>query len=305
MSSQLNFKVGDKAPHGLFIRSQPVAQDNTKKALLPMGQPVTKKSESTVTPWWEVTTTLQDVALDGFVNSDFLVPASTFVPPPEHSSLSPVHLRTDKKITRNGTGRAFPLNESNQPTRDLMATATDKVKALGKIITWLDVEQKTRYLPKSPSTFCNVYSYDYCFLAGVYLPRVWWMPNALAKILSGTPQSPIYGQTVEELTANRIFNWLKEFGPGFGWRRTFELTEIQNAANDGQVGIICGQRVDLHRPGHICPVVPETATQKAVRSGSVVTKPLQTNAGATNWQYIARVWWTTSQFREFGFWIHD
>ncbi|HJU91488.1 MAG TPA: hypothetical protein VJ656_01030 [Pyrinomonadaceae bacterium] len=304
MSAQLKFKVGDKAPHGLFIRTAPVPQNGTKKALLPMGQLVVRKSISDVTPWWEVSTTLQSTALDGFVNSDFLVPEGSFTPPVEHSSLSPVHLRSALSVTRSGTARANPLNETNQPTRDAMATSADKVKALGKIIQWLDVENKKRYKPTGSSTFCNVYSYDYCFLADAYLPRVWWMPNALAKILSGTPQSPIYAQTVEELTANRIFNWLKEFGPKFGWRRTFDLTELQNAANDGQVGIICAQRVDLHKPGHICPVVPETSTLKAGRSASSVVKPLQTNAGRTNWKYVARIWWNQSQFREFGFWIH-
>ena len=304
MSTQLNFKVSEQASHGLFIRNAPVVENNTKIALLPMGQPVTKRSVSDVKPWWEVSTTLQGTTLDGFVNSNFLVPEASFVPPVEHSSLSPVHLRTHNKVTRNGTARAYPLNEAHQPSRDPMSSTADKVAALGKIIDWLDVEHKTRYKAIGTSTFCNVYSYDYCFLAGVYIPRVWWKPTALANIIAGIPQSPIYGETVEERTANRIFSWLKDFGPDFGWRRTFDLTELQNAANDGQVGIICAQRVDLNRPGHICPVVPETSTKKAVRSGSAVTKPLQTNAGGTNWKYIARIWWTTNQFREFGFWIH-
>ena len=304
MSTQVNFKVSDKAPNGLFIRTAPVVENGTKIALLPMGQSVTKKSVSDKKPWWEVTTTVQGTALNGFVNSDFLVPEGSFVAPTEHASLSPVHLRTTQKVTRNGEARAFPLNEANQPTRDPMSSSAEKVKALGKIVQWLDVENKHRYKGGSGKTFCNVYSYDFCFLAGVYIPRVWWMPNALAKITAGNPQSPIYEKTVEEIRANRIFNWLKEFGPGFGWRRTFDLTELQNAANDGQVGIICAQRVELERPGHICPVVPETSTNKAVRSGSAVTKPLQTNAGATNFKYIARIWWTTNQFRDFGFWIH-
>src|SRR5688572_3690360 len=144
MSNNLNFKVGDKAPHGLFIRTEPVAQNNTKKALLPMGQLVVKRSESSVKPWWEVTTTLQGTSIEGFVNSDYLVPAGSFVAPPEHSSLSPVHLRTNNKVTRNGTARAFPLNEPDQPTRSPGATADDKVKQLGKIIAWLDVENKAR-----------------------------------------------------------------------------------------------------------------------------------------------------------------
>jgi len=161
MSSQLEFRVSDKAPQGLFIRSEPLPQDNTKMALLPMGQAVTQKSISSVKPWWEVATTLQGTPLVGFVNSTFLAPVATFVPPDEHGSLSPVHLRTSNSVTRNGTARAFPLNEANQPTRNSVGSSADKVKDLGQIIKWLDVENKARYRPKSGSTFCNVYSYDY------------------------------------------------------------------------------------------------------------------------------------------------
>lgn len=304
MSAQLKFKVGDNAPQGLFIRSEPVVKPSTKLAVLPMGQLVIQRSISDVAPWWQVSTTVQGTDLGGFVNSTFLVPVNTFVQPVEHGSLSPVHLRPTGSVTRNGTAHAFPLNEASQPTRNAVGPSADKVKELGRIIKWLDVENKVRYRKVGSKTFCNVYSYDYCYLASVYLPRVWWKASALAKILSGTPQSPIYDETVTEVRANGLFNWLKEFGSDFGWRRTFDLTELQNSANDGQVGIICGQRVDLDKPGHICPVVPETTTHKPVRQGSTVTMPLQTNAGGTNWQYIARVWWTSSQFREFGFWIH-
>ena len=68
-----------------------------------------------------------------------------------------------------------------------------------------------------------------------------------------------YGTTVSELNANSLYNWLEEFGSDFGWRRTLDVTELQNAANAGQVALICGQRTELNQPGHICLVVPETA----------------------------------------------
>jgi len=77
------------------------------------------------------------------------------------------------------------------------------------------------------------------------------------------------------------------------------------AANDGQVSIIVAQRTDLNRSGHICAVVPESAEYKAKRDkqGKIVS-PLQSQAGATNFLFGGRVWWTGTQFRKFSFWIH-
>ena len=305
MATQLEFRVSDEAPLGLFLRSEPVVKPSTKIALLPLGHLVTKKAESTVAGWWKVSTTLQGASASGFVSSKYLTPSANFSGPPAHQSISPVHLRNDNlQVTRSGGSRAYPLNETPQPTRHSSNPAATKAAELTAIIKWLRVEQSARYLPHGGTTYCNIYAYDYCYLAGVYLPRVWWTPDAIDKLKAGQPVAPRYAVTVNEVNANSLFNWLKAFGPDFGWSRTFDLTELQNAANDGQVGIICAQRVDLNRSGHICPVVPETASQKAARSGSTVIKPLQSQAGGTNFSYKALVWWTNPKFREFGFWIH-
>ena len=306
MSAQQKFRVSDKAPQGLFLRSQPVIKDSTRKALLPMGHLVTKKAAASVPNWWEVSTTIDGASADGFVNSTFLTPDAAFVPPPPVSSVSPVHLPTSNKVARADKARlAYPLNETSQPTRSSTSAAPVKAKELTSIIKWLDVEKKARYAPTSQFTYCNIYAYDYCFLAGVYLPRVWWMASALDKLKKGKPVSPIYGHTVSELNANSLFNWLKDYGPTFGWNRTLDLTQAQNSANDGQVVIICGQNKVPNRSGHICPIVPETASQQAVRTGATVTKPLQSQAGRVNRQYMTQQWWTNGTFRDWGFWINS
>lgn len=302
--SQLKFRVGEKATMGLYLRSEPVVKDSTKLAVLPLGQLVTKVADSPVSRWWEVSTTIEDVSVTGFVNSRFLVPDSTGVMPVLVSSISPVHLSTTNRITRNGTGHAFPLNEAAQPERNNSDSNAEKAKALTNIIKWLDVENKARYQPKPTSTYCNIYAYDYCYLGGVYMPRVWWMSSALAKLKAGQSVRPAYAETVQELNANSLFDWFRDFGSTFGWKRTFDLTEMQNAANDGQVVIISAQHKIPNRSGHICPVVPETAAKKAVRSGSTVSRPLQSQAGRNNRKYQTHVWWTSANFRNFGFWIN-
>jgi hypothetical protein len=307
--SQPKFRVSEKAPMGLFLRSEPIVKDSTKKAVLPMGQVVIKLAESDVPNWWEVSTSIDGVSVKGFLSARFLVPDADFEGPGTQSSVSAVHLHVNTPVTRGGTRWAFALNETGQPTRSSSAPA-DKAKELGNIIKWLDVETKARYQPKTTATYCNIYGYDYCYLANVYLPRVWWTPSAIAKLKAGKAVSPIIGNTVYEIRANGLFDWLKDYGAVFGWRRTFpsanNLTELQNAANDGQVVVILAQHKIQNKSGHICAVAPETSTQKAVRSGSTVIRPLQSQAGRTNKKYwTPTAWWTNStKYKDFGFWIN-
>jgi hypothetical protein len=268
---------------------------------LPQGHLVTKLGVAEDETWWRVSTDHQGSTLEGFVKSDFLAPASDFREPAPSRSIREVHLETTNRIARDQTsGRAFPLNEPGQPSRNGNPPAT-----LTQIIDYLKVDISERYEPTSRATFCNIYAYDYCYLAGVYLPRVWWTRRAIATLAAGGTVTPQYDVTVTELNANSLNNWFEEFGDDFEWRRTFDLTELQNAANAGHVSIISGQRVDLNKSGHICPVVPETGTHTANRRGATVIMPLQSQAGATNFRYGGSVWWTNAKFRRFSFWIHE
>lgn len=303
-----NYRIGDKAPQGLFLRSEPIAKESTKIAVLPMGQKVKKLTESSTLNWWQVSTNLQDSEIVGFLNSTFLTTDKDFVEPKAVSGISKVHLQRDGAVTRKNTAWAYPLNEDGQPTRKLTASVSDKTKSLTDIIKWLDVEKTShlRYQPNTIDTYCNIYAYDYCFLAGVFLPRVWWMPQALVDLAAGKKVKPIYGETVHEMNANSLFRWLKNFGPTFGWTRTASIDEMQTAANNGQIVIICAENRTPNRSGHIVMVVPETSSDKAVRTDGVVVKPLQSQAGRNNHKYQTDLWWVrlALTYREHGFWIN-
>lgn len=289
----------------LNLRSQPVVSPSTKRATLPHGHLVEKLGGSTNPDWWQVSTEINGSKVDGYVNHQYLQLENSFNEPAVVQGVNQVHLSTSKKILRAADGgRAFPLNETNQPRRT-SNTAAGKVSELHQIINWLEVEKSPRYLPKSGTTYCNIYSYDYCYLANVYLPRVWWTSKAIAQLINGQPVSPIYDKTVTELNANSLHNWFAEFGDDFGWRRTFDLNELQEQANKGAVCIISARRKELNRPGHICAVAPETDAFKATRKSGVVTIPVQSNAGASNFRYGGRIWWTSENFSSFSFWIHE
>jgi hypothetical protein len=209
-----------------------------------------------------------------------------------------VHLKATGR--RDSTaGRANPLGERFQPSR---------AAGLDAIIRYLNVELSARYARTAETTFCNVYAYDYCTLAGVYLPRVWWTEKALDRFTSGGDAPVKYGETVAEVNANGLYDWLHEFGPQFGWRSVESADELQQAANADKIAVICARRQERSKPGHIAVVVPESQPPfVAQREGAQVLLPLQSQAGAKNFCFSCgkSEWWTGAQFDAYGFWLHD
>jgi hypothetical protein len=290
----------------LNLRSAPRIASANRIAVLHQGQELTKLGEADNPVWWRVSTLIAGVEVEGYVSSQYLTPVGSAPPVATFSTIAAVHLTNTQQTTRSGTGRrAYPLNEARQPGRT-GATPASRAASLARIISWLDVEHSARYARGGGNTFCNIYAYDYCYLAGVYLPRVWWTRSAIERLSSGATVAPRYGETVEELNANSLYNWLSSSGQNFGWRRVFDLTQLQDAANAGEVCLINAQRRELNRSGHIVAVVPETAQHQAARRGDSVSIPLQSQAGAENFRYggTNRIWWTGAQFRAFGFWVH-
>lgn len=291
----------------LNLRSKPEVSEKTKIAVLSHGTSVKKISEFQDDPvWWLVSVVLDANEIQGYVSSQYLQAKENFTPVNPITTISEVHLQSRDPVIRASEGRrAFALNEKQQPYR-LSSQPAQRKMEIGNIVAWLDVEKSVRYDPTSTATFCNIYAYDYAYLNKVYIPRVWWMQSALVQLSKGQAVAVSYGNTVHELNANSLHDWFKEFGSTFGWSRTFSLDQLQDAANNGKVCIICAKRKDLNRSGHICAVVPETKEFSAKRKNNQVTIPLQSSAGRNNVRYsAAKIWWTGNEFAEFAFWIHD
>lgn len=143
------------------------------------------------------------------------------------------------------------------------------------------------------------------------MPRVWWKPKAIETFENGGSVEVIYDNTVGEQSANNLFDWLEKWGAEFGWIRTYDLTELQLAANEGKVALISAKNQNRGISGHICAVVPEVGEHKAIKDGlGKVLTPLQSQAGGKNFSYgylkdNRGNWWTWPQFKGvFGFWIH-
>ncbi|WP_051718994.1 hypothetical protein [Hymenobacter sp. IS2118] len=293
------------------LRAQPLLVPKTVLAQLKQGQRVEELPATAQQPagWRRVRAELQGTPVEGYVKA-FLLKKVAAGPVPSPPAVLPTipeaRLPSPNPIRRNQSGdgpRVFDLTETNQPGRPGPAPA-DRAQQLAAILTYLGVSRSARYAAGRGKTYCNIYAHDYAHLAGAYLPRVWWTRKALVALVAGQAVGPAYGTTVQELNANSLYNWFEEFGPEFGWRRSVDLSEVQQAANAGLVCIISGQRRDLNTSGHICAVVPETAQHRAKRLKEQVSVPLMSQAGASNFEYGGRVWWTGAQFARFGFWIH-
>ncbi len=204
--------------------------------------------------------------------------------------------------------KAHPLTDPDIPCRDLTSPET-KRESIQRLIDKLDVKHSLRYQRTPEDTYCNVYSYDYCYFTGVYLPTVWWTDEAIGKLLAGEDVEPVFEETVDRIYSSAIHDWLSQWGPDFGWKQVSDLDELQRKVNEnGGVGIICAKRKIKGLSGHIVPVVPETHLKKAYRENGVVIYPLQSQAGKLNYNYFAKArkdWWNHERYSSHVFFYHD
>jgi hypothetical protein len=305
----------------LRVRSEPkISSPPTANVIaqLPDGHPVRAVTGTKVKNFLEIETSLVGAHIRGFASADFLAPApgvdeipivQPAAAPPATGIVEVFMPRPAGLITkRTAPADAHSLNEPDMPARK--GTTPDELRAsLGEVIDYLATDKKAnkRYQPRDGLTFCNIYAHDYCFLAGVYLPRVWWTPGAIERLTRGETVEPLIENTITEMRANDLFRWLRDFGPRFGWRQTGTPTKLQQEATQGAIGLIVARRKEDGKSGHIVAVVPETETEHAVRNAAgEVTRPLQSQAGAVNFRRGTGSlnWWKGAEFAEIAFWLH-
>jgi len=128
-------------------------------------------------------------------------------------SIPAVHYRENDPQSRRSSiaRRAQPLGEAPRPGRDA-TDAVGRTAQLAENVRWLAVDRSLRY-QRDTVTYCNVHAADFCYLAGVYLPRTWWTGSALMAIARGERPQASYGTTIREMRADDLYAWLTEFGP--------------------------------------------------------------------------------------------
>ncbi|WP_166923058.1 hypothetical protein [Flavobacterium poyangense] len=200
-----------------------------------------------------------------------------------------------------------PIDDSSILFRDL-TDAVSKKESIIRLIDKLNVETNLRYQKTEEDTYCNVYSYDYCYFNKVYLPTVWWTAESLEKLKQGQDVEAIFEETVDRIYSSALHDWFPEWGIDFGWQKIDTVDEIQNKVNtEGGIGIICAKRREKGLSGHIVPVVPETDLHKAYRENGVVVYPLQSQAGKSNYNYFSEIrkdWWNDELYSSYVLYYH-
>lgn len=269
--------------------------------------------------------------------ADWLTPTSspptnsaTPTPTPELPALAPIgdaslvwpaaHIYSAQASRDTHQPAAHRLDDDTAPRRDPALPAEERAKALQRIAAWLAPEHSPRYWRSASGntgagrTRCNVYAYDFADLAGTYLPRVWWMDDALERLTAGQSVGPVYGQTVGELTANALYRWLETYSSMYGWRKEHSLDTLQHHANAGRVALIAARHAVERSSGHIAMLMPEgstdlqdqTWTARRDETGTV-TIPVFSQAGAEVYRAgrPGTQWWVSQSMAEAGFWVHE
>ncbi|MGB3246432.1 MAG: hypothetical protein WBB25_18000 [Sulfitobacter sp.] len=312
-----HFRV-DTMLTSLRLRSEPEVSDPLTQNVLaemPDGWLVRAFDEPALNGFQRIEVNLDGALFDGYVAQEFLRP-TTEVSLPE-ADISPLVAqkypavlmprKAGTRTLRKDKANAHSLNEDNMPIRT-GGTPEDLRSSLADVIGYLNPANKAhkRYAPRDGLTFCNIYAHDFCALAGVYFPRVWWNDTGLAKIQAGQDVAPLYGNTIREMRANDLFRWLRDYGAEHGWQRAIDATELQNNANLGAVCLIIARRKQEGKSGHVVAVVAETSDHAAKRMpGGEVSSPLQSQAGSSNFNFgTGRPnWWRGNQFAESAMWF--
>ena len=305
----------------LRLRSAPQIDPANVLANLPDGQLVRAVRPRKTNGFVEVQTQLRGAFYSGYCAGNYLRlangPASAAIARGASganiaAALPPVHMPRlrAKRTSRATEASAHSLNEPRQPSRT--GRTPDALRTeLQAIIDWLGTDDPShlRYRSNHRRNPCAVHAHDYCHLAGVYLPRVWWTAGAVRDLALGRAIAPLLGATIEVLDVDGQSGWLRDFGRHFGWRQTGSSSRLQLEVNQGAIGLIVARRdPDRDAPaGRITVVVPESGTHAARRNAQgEVSAPLQSQTGARRPRRgNGRAnWWRDEGFADSGFWLH-
>lgn len=183
------------------------------------------------------------------------------------------------------------------------------------VVEALNVTKSSRYKADRGGTYCNVYAYDVVSAMGGYLPRVWWTDDSIDKINNGEAVKIKFSldentDTVREMRANHLTDWMKAYGASFGWRKATSVAKAQEAANDGKIAILLAAKINPKKSGHVNVILPETEQHKAkYDAAGNFDMPLQSQAGGSNFKYssthYSNEWWNGSLYRDGAAWIYE
>lgn len=279
------------ATSSLNLRDFPSANDNSKILTKIPFRHTVKLIEKTTSDWWKVK--LLNTDKEGFVFSQDIEHVDETTD--EIADIEVPNFEPGSKGSLDNKLETYkPLGDPAIPFRDLTSVAS-KLSSIRNIIDTLNVSKSFRYEKDDSDTYCNIYTFDYCFFAKVYIPRLRWTDKAIEALENGNEVPLVFGETVRPFYSNYIYDWFLQSANAFGWERVSDVDALQKKVNaNGGIGVICAKRFILNKSGHVVVVVPETENEKAFRLDGKVIYPLQSQAGMDNYNYFSEIrkdWW--------------
>ena len=162
--------------------------------------------------------------------------------------MNPIHLHSKVPVTRLQTTnlqRQHCLNEAEMPKGD------GTQMALRKILHYL--HEADRY-KKTGDNLSGLFLYDVAYLAGAYVPRVWYSDASLSEEGIGKEVSD---ERLRELNNNDLFDWFKIYSREFGWKPVADFVTAQEYASVGNLVVIISQARNRYKHGLVSVIVPQ------------------------------------------------
>lgn len=167
------------------------------------------------------------------------------------------HIHSKNAVTRHQkTTRLFCLSDADMPKGNGLP------ESLINIAKYLDPKNSVRY--GGSKAFSYLYVYDFCYLAGCYLPIVWW----------GDANNP--NDLKVSFKACNQYYWLQEEGKEFGWKEVETEKEACDLTEVGHVVIVAALSKREEGDGMISVSLPsalphDTPIQSMAGTGTVVS----------------------------------
>lgn len=197
-------------------------------------------------------------------------------------------------LTHNSNGNVSSTNAC-VPVKPLITNTGERsAQNYNAVIDQFNVATNPRYKIRNNNTYCNIFGWDVTVAMGAELPH--WINRATNEPYT-YDTSKSYSQNAavaRELNANSVADWVRDYGPNYGWRPA-TAQEAQAAANAGKPTI--GVWKNTGGIGHVIVVRPNPTNDGEIHIAQ---------AGASNYNHGTLSNHASSKFRNgVVFYVHD
>lgn len=196
--------------------------------------------------------------------------------------MQPYHLHSKHPVTRSQTTtRCYTLSEEGMPKGDGLATS------LLDIVKYLDPKNSPRY--GRSAHFTHLFAADVCYLAGAYLPILWYQNT-------DKPE----GVKIQ-MNSLAIWEWYKDFGFVFGWHEVPDFKIAQEYADIGHIVTIIALPKSISGRGQMSIILPSIHKYELCKNSFSKDAPPQSRGGH---EFLQTKWYKGPKYSDFKIYVN-